>query len=120
MESILRNKSYLFALRIIKLYKFLKNEKKEYVLSKQVLRSGTSVGALVREAEYAQSKKDFINKLSISLKEANETDYWLSLLKDSEYISKEMHESIKPNITELIKMLTASINTTKESARSKR
>jgi four helix bundle protein len=69
---------------------------------------------LIREAQYAQSPKDFINKLSISLKEANETDYWLSLLKDSSYISKEMHESIEPDAIELIKILTSSINTTKE------
>ena len=114
MESILRDKSYLFALRIVKLHKHLVAYHKEYTLSKQVLRSGTSIGALVREAQYAQSSKDFINKLSIALKEANETEYWLILLTDSDYITTEMHANIQPDINELIKMLTASINTAKK------
>jgi len=114
MDDILRDKSYLFALRIVRLYRYLKNEHREYVLSKQVLRSGTSIGALVREAQYAQSRKDFINKLSVSLKEANETDYWLNLLKDTNYISEKMHESIESDIAELIKILISSIKTTKE------
>ncbi len=114
MESILRKKSYTFALRVVKLYKYLSHEKKEFVLSKQVLRSGTAVGALVYEAEFAQSKADFINKLSISLKEANETSYWLSLLKDSQYLDLKMYQSIKPDIEELIKILVSSIKTTKK------
>ncbi len=88
MESVLRDKSYLFALRIVRLHKYLIIQHKEYTLSKQILRAGTSVGALVREAQYAQSVKDFINKLSIALKEANETEYWIILLKDSELITK--------------------------------
>lgn len=98
MESILRDKSYLFALRVVRLYKHLNKQHKEYILSKQILRSGTSIGALVREAQYAQSTKDFINKLSIALKEANESEYWLILLKDSEYITKKMHDNIEPDI----------------------
>jgi len=114
MESILRDKSYLFALRVVRLYKHLNKQHKEYILSKQILRSGTSIGALVREAQYAQSTKDFINKLSIALKEANESEYWLILLKDSEYITKKMHDNIEPDINELIKMLTSSINTAKK------
>ena len=114
MESILRDKSYLFALRIVKLYKHLIYQHKEYTLGKQVLRSGTSIGALVREAQYAQSVKDFVNKLSVALKEANETEYWTMLLKDSEFITKKMHDNIQPDINELIKMLTASINTAKK------
>ncbi len=114
MESVLRDKSYLFALRVVKLHKHLITQHKEYTLSRQVLRSGTSVGALVREAQYAQSAKDFINKLSIALKEANEAEYWLMLLADSEYLTKKMHDNIRPDIKELIKMLTASINTTKK------
>ena len=114
MDDVLRDKSYSFALRIVKLCKYLRSKQKEYVLSKQVLRSGTSIGALIREAQYAQSPKDFINKLSVSLKEANETDYWLNLLKDASYISEEMHESIGPDVIELIKILTSSINTTKK------
>ena len=114
MESVLRDKSYLFALRIVKLHKHLIVQHKEYTLSKQILRSGTSIGALAREAQYAQSIKDFINKLSIALKEANETEYWILLLKDSEYITKKMYENIQPDISELIKILTASINTAKK------
>ena len=114
MESVLRDKSYLFALRIVKLHKHLIVQHKEYTLSKQILRSGTSIGALAREAQYAQSIKDFINKLSIALKEANETEYWILLLKDSEYITKKMYENIQPDISELIKILAASINTAKK------
>lgn len=113
MESILRDKSYLFALRIVKLYKYLTKKHNEYTLGKQILRSGTSVGALVREAQYAQSTKDFINKLSIALKEANESEYWILLLKDSELITKKMHDSVQLDNKEIIKMLTASINTAK-------
>ena len=112
-ENIVKTKSYAFALRVVKLYKYLVENKKEYVLSKQLLRSGTSIGALVRESEYAQSKKDFINKLSIALKEANETEYWLMLLKDSDYLNDKMYQSIKPDITELLKLLTAIINASK-------
>lgn len=89
MESILKDKSYLFALRIVKLYKYLNKQHNEYTLSKQILRSGTSIGALVREAQYAQSAKDFINKLSIALQEANESEYWVMLLKDSDLITKK-------------------------------
>ena len=79
-ENIVMNKSCAFALRIVNLYKYLINEHKEYVLSKQVLRSGTAIGALIKEAEHAQSKADFINKMNVALKEANETDYWLNLI----------------------------------------
>ncbi|MGB5398212.1 MAG: four helix bundle protein [Gammaproteobacteria bacterium] len=114
MDDVLGVKSYSLALRVFKLYKYLQDEHKEYVLSKQVLRSGTSIGALIKEAQYAQSRKDFINKLSISLKEANETGYWLKLLKDSNYISEELYACIEPDVIELIKILTSSINTTKE------
>ena len=113
MESILKDKSYVFALKIVKLYKYLSKEQNEYILSKQILRSGTSIGALIREAEYAQSKSDFINKLSIALKEANETDYWLDLLKDSNYIDHNIFNSISSQIKELLRMLISSIKTTK-------
>ena len=88
-DNPLKDKSYRFAIPIVKLSQYLQGEKKEFVLSKQVLRSGTAIGALILEAEFGQSKADFTNKMSISLKEANETDYWLSLLKDSEYISDD-------------------------------
>ncbi len=111
-KSVLQEKSYAFAVRIVKLSKYL-NEKHEYVLNKQVLRSGTSIGAMVHEARYAESPADFIHKLSIALKETHETHYWLSLLKDTEYITQKMYDSIIGECEELIKILTASIKTTK-------
>ena len=117
MDNILKEKSFLFALRIVKLAQYLNKDKKEFVLSKQVLRSGTSIGALVSEAEFAQSKPDFINKLSIGLKEANETYYWLKLLHEGEYISDIMFNSINPQIKELIKLLVISIKTAKNNTR---
>jgi len=115
-ENILKTKSYSFALRIVKLYKYLCTHR-EFVLSKQVLRSGTAVGALVSEAEFGQSKADFISKLSIALKEANETLYWLNLLKDSNYLEEKMFQSIKPDIEELIKLLVSSIKTAKKNGK---
>ena len=114
MGNILKEKSFSFALRVVKLTQYLNRNKKEYVISKQVLRSGTAVGALVSEAEFAKSKPDFISKLSIGLKEANETYYWLKLLYEGNYISEVMFNSIKPQIKELIKLLVTSIKTTKE------
>lgn len=113
MDSTLHAKSYAFALRVIGLARFLREQKQEFVLSKQVLRSGTAIGALVRESEFAQSHADFINKLSISLKEANETDYWLNLLRDSMYIDDKSFESIEADCGELIALLVASIKTVK-------
>ena len=112
--SILADKSYKFAIRIVKLNEYLIKEKKEYTLSNQLLRSGTAIGALVAEAQYAQSKADFINKMYIALKEANESRYWIRLLKDCTYITENMSTSIYTDVEELIKMLTSSINTTKE------
>jgi four helix bundle protein len=112
-ESILKIKSYSFAIRIVKLYRFMCEEKKEYILSKQLLRSGTAIGALVREAEFGQSRADFRSKMSIALKEANETDYWLSLLKDTGYLTDKMHESVSADCVELIKILVATVKTTK-------
>lgn len=108
-----REKSFAFALRIVKLAKFLQGEKKEFVLSKQVLRSGTAIGALIREAEHAQSKADFINKMSIALKEANETDYWLDLLHQSDYLTRDSYSSLHPDIQELIKLLVSIVKTSK-------
>lgn len=95
-QSIIAEKSYKFALRIINAYVFLSKEKQEYVLSKQLLRSGTAIGALVSEGKFAQSKADFINKMHVALKEANETKYWINLLYDSKFISAKMYESIFP------------------------
>jgi len=112
-KSILVVKSYVFAVKIVNLIQFLQKEKSEYVLSKQVLRSGTAVGALIREAEFAQSKSDFVHKLSIALKEANETDYWICLLKDTNYISVSEYESLASDCFELIYILISSVKTVK-------
>ena len=111
--SPLKGKSYDFAIRIVKLARHLQHNKKEFVLSKQVLRSGTAIGALVREAEFAQSKADFANKMSIALKEANETGYWLNLLKDTDFINNTQFESLHPDCGELIAMLVATVKTVK-------
>jgi len=112
-KNIIKEKSFAFALRIVKLNRFLSEEKREFVLSKQLLRSGTAVGALVREAEQAESKADFIHKMAIALKEANETDYWVELLYQAKIIDKTGFESIKPDITELLKLLTSIIKSSK-------
>lgn len=112
-ENVLSEKSLKFAVRIVKFYKFLREEKKEFVLSKQVLRCGTSIGANVRESRNAQSDADFISKLNIALKEADETQYWLELLQLSEVISKESFESLNKDVDELISMLVSAIKTMK-------
>ena len=112
--SVLNVKTYSFAIRVVKLAQFLQNEKNEYVLSKQIIRSGTSIGALVRESEFGQSKLDFIHKLSIALKEANETDYWLSLLRDTGYIDERLAESLQNDCNEIIPLLVSSIKTAKK------
>ena len=106
-------KSMKFALRIVKLNKYLNSEKNEYVMAKQVLRSGTSIGANAAEARQAQSKRDFIAKMSIALSEACETEYWLELLYISEYISKGEYESIIEDCRELSRMLTAIVKTSR-------
>jgi four helix bundle protein len=98
-ENVLKDKSYKFALRIVKLYKHLAEDKKEFVLSKQVLRSGTSIGANISEGNQAQSKPDFVHKLSIANKEAFETEYWLCLLRDAEYITEKQAESLIVDLT---------------------
>jgi four helix bundle protein len=113
-ESPLKHKSYAFAIRILRLSQYLQNQKKELILSKQLLRSGTAIGALIREAEFGQSKPDFISKMSISLKEANETAYWLSLLKDTNYIDEKMFHSIQSDCQELIAMLVSTVKTSKK------
>ena len=115
-ESVVRDKSFAFALRMVRLAKHLQDEKKEFVLSRQVLRSGTAIGALIREADQAQSRADFISKMNIALKEANETDYWLDLLHQSGYISQESHESIHPHIQEILKLLVSIVKTTKRTS----
>ncbi len=113
-DNLAMQKAYAFALRTVDLYKFLSTTKKENVLSKQVLRSGTAIGALLWEAEHAQSKADFINKVNIALKEANETEYWLQLLKDSDYITIQSYESIHSDNIELLKLLISILKTSKQ------
>ena len=114
MESIIDKKSKAFALRIIKLYKQLKEVDKEFVLSKQILRSGTSIGANARERKNSQSKADFINKLSIALKEADETQYWLELLYESGIINENTFSSLNNDLKEIIAIITSSIKTAKQ------
>ena len=113
-DSTLHAKSYAFALRIIGLAKFLREQKQDFVLCKQILRSGTAIGALVRESEFAQSPSDFASKLHIALKEANETMNWLNLLYDTECIQKNIHESMTADCGELIAILVSSIKTVKK------
>lgn len=118
-KSILKDKSKSFALRIIRLFQYLCDNKKEFVLSKQLLRCGTSIGANISEAFYGQSEADFISKLSIAQKETSETLYWLELLYESEYLIKNEFESIHHDAEELMKLLTSSIKTVKERIRNK-
>jgi four helix bundle protein len=112
-ENIIKIKSFTFSVRIVRLSQFLKIDKKEYVLSKQLLRSGTSVGALIREAEQAESKSDFRHKLCIAQKEINETIYWLELLKATDYLIEKEFESIHNDAIEIIKILTSIIKSIK-------
>ena len=112
-ENIISTKTKSFAIKIIKLCKILSEEKREFVISKQLFRSATSIGANVRESHNAQSKADFINKLSIALKEADETAYWLELLIESEIIDKQQFEKLNKDLKEIIAILTASIKTLK-------
>ncbi len=112
-KNIIYEKSYSFALRIVKLSNYLKNEHKEFVLSRQVLRSGTAIGALIKEAQFAQSKADFIHKLSIALKEANETDYWINILYDSSYLNKKMYDSLIKDAKEIISLLVSIVKSSK-------
>jgi four helix bundle protein len=112
-KDILKEKSFAFSLRIVRLYRYLVEKHREYILSKQLLRSGTTIGAMVREAKFAHSKADFLNKLTVALKEANETDYWLDLLYQSDYLDEKMYRSIQPDIDALLKLLVASTKTIK-------
>ena len=113
MENIVAVKSYAFAIRVVKLYKFLSQEKREFILSKQMVRSGTAIGALIKEAEHAQSKADFLNKMNVALKEANETEYWLTLMKDTEYLNENEFQSIREDCSELIKLLASIVKSTR-------
>ena len=113
MSKLTLDKSSNFALRIVKLYKYLTTEKQEYVLSKQILRSGTSIGANLTEAEYAITKKDFLAKAHIAYKECAETNYWLNLLHKSDYLTDEQFKSLNTDCVELLKLLTSITKTTK-------
>jgi four helix bundle protein len=113
-QNPLKDKSFQFALKIVKLYTFLSEQRREYVMSKQLLRSGTSIGANIREAQNAQSKADFIHKLSISQKECDETLYWLELLHQSGFLEEKEFTAIHKEANELLKMLRSSILTTKQ------
>ena len=113
-QNVVKDKSFDFSVRIINLYKHLTGNKQEFVISKQLLRSGTSIGANVCEAEQAQSASDFLSKMSISLKESCETDYWIRLLHRTDYISEQEYKSIITDCKELTKMLTSIIKSTKQ------
>ncbi|MCL2207695.1 MAG: four helix bundle protein [Fibromonadales bacterium] len=118
-KGTVAEKSYNFAVNVVQLYKYLSETKKEFVLSKQFLRSGTSIGANVREAQQAQSKPDFLNKMNIALKEANETLYWIDLLFDTDYIPIEKKQHYRKECNELTSLLAAIVKTTKNNLGSK-
>ncbi|MCC5919011.1 MAG: four helix bundle protein [Cryomorphaceae bacterium] len=109
----IKDKSFAFAVRVVQAYKIISSDRKEFVMSKQLLRSGTSVGAMVREAEHAETKKDFIHKMAIAQKEINESMYWLELLKETDYLNLSEFESISIDAIEIIKLLTSIIKSTK-------
>jgi four helix bundle protein len=118
-NSPLTKKSYLFGVRIVKMVKYIRCTPKEYGMLNQVFRSGTAIGALVSEAAYAQSSADFINKLSVALKECNETLYWLNILKDTEYLNEKEYESMNTDCREVLALLISSIKTTKQNIETK-
>lgn len=116
-DNVVKNKSLAFALKVVQVYKILVEEKHEFVMSKQFLRSGTAIGALIREAEQAESKADFIHKMAIALKEANETEYWIELLFRSDYLGESIYKSIHADSGELLKLLTAIIKSSKQNGK---
>ncbi len=115
-DNVVVQKSYAFSLRCVKLYKYLCSRDGNYIIGKQLLRSGTSIGANVREALRAQTRPDFITKLNVALKEASETEYWIELLRDSDYISSSQAESMLTDCVELIKILTSIVKKSKENS----
>lgn len=112
-NNVVKNKSFDFAIRIVKLNQHLNNNRKEFTLSKQLLRSGTSVGAMIREAEHAESKSDFIHKFAIAQKEANETVYWLELLKATDYLNEKEFDNIHCDAIAILKLITSILKTSK-------
>ena len=113
--NVLKEKSFQFSIKMVNLYKNLTEEKREFILSKQLLRSGTSIGAMVREAEFSESKNDFIHKLSIAQKETNESLYWIELLGKTEFIDLQIQNTLSNDACEILRIITASIKTAKES-----
>jgi four helix bundle protein len=113
-DNIILKKSIDFAIRVVNCYKYLTSEKREFVMSKQMLRSGTSIGANINEAIYAESKNDFIHKMNIGLKEAAETEYWLLILKETTFIDEAIYNSIQKDIQEIIKILASIVKTSRE------
>jgi four helix bundle protein len=116
-NDVLRTKSFGFAIRVVRLFQFLQGVKKEYVLAKQLLRCGTAVGSMIREAEHAESKADFIHKMAVAQKEINEVLYWLELLTSTDYLTKEQFNSMNADAIEILKMLTSTIKTAKNNSR---
>jgi len=112
-NNIVKDKSFDFAIRIVKLYQYLSSNKNEFILSKQLLRSGTSIGAMIREAEHAESKNDFIHKFAIAQKEANEVVYWLELIKATDYLNEKEFENIYNDAIEILKLVTSILKTSK-------
>ena len=106
-NNMVAEKSFRFSIRIVRLSQYLNMEMKEYTLSKQILRSGTAIGALISEAKYAQSRADFLNKLTIALKEANETLYWIDLLYETDYLNSSMHQSLRNDAKEVLSLLVS-------------
>lgn len=119
-NNIVKDKTFDFAIRIVKLYQYLCTEKKEFTLSKQLLRSGTSIGAMAREAEHAESKSDFIHKFAIAQKEANETVYWLELLKATDFLNEKEFKNIHNDAVEILKLITSILKTTKNQINNKK
>jgi four helix bundle protein len=114
-RSVVREKSFAFAIDVVEISKRLQMQHKEFVLSRQLLRSGTAIGALIREAEQAESRPDFIHKLAIALKEANETQYWLELLRETNYLQQSDFASVSQKISELLRLLTSIIKKSRSS-----
>jgi four helix bundle protein len=113
-DNVLVDKTISFSIRIVKCYNYLQDEKKEFVMSKQLLRSGTSIGANVHEAIFAQSRADFVSKMNIALKEANETSYWLLILSKTAYLETNVYISYKEDIDEIIRILISTLKTTRK------
>ncbi|KIO53556.1 four helix bundle protein [Flavobacterium hibernum] len=119
-NNIVKNKTFDFAIRIVKLYQYLCSEKKEFTLSKQLLRSGTSIGAMAREAEHAESKNDFVHKFAIAQKEISETVYWLELLKATDFLNEKEFKNIHNDAIEILKLITSILKTTKNQINNKK